>query len=784
MSHLPSRTFKPRPAPLACAAVLACAAALPARAARAEAVTVTVANPLAAPRASETVAVSLAELRRLAPGIAPAKMVVVGANKAPVLSQLVDVDGDETPDEIVFQTDLGARETKTFTVEAGERHPAARDDFRVYGRFARERHDDFAWENDRIAHRVYGPDLETWRKEPLTSSGIDVWVKRTRKLIVNDWYLVDDYHRDKGEGADFYSVGKSRGCGGDGIWAGDKLFTSRNFVTSRVLANGPIRLVFELDYAPWDAGTARVSETKRVTLDAGANFNRIESRFKLEGPTPAAPPGAAAALLDVGVGIAKHEGAVFEADKSGRWMRSWEPLKPDAGHLGCAVILPGVARATYKQTDLEHLLVAGARPGVPFVAYAGIGWDRAGDGAAPDAAAWAKTVERRAHELAAPVKVTLAVAKGTAQAPATEARRWAVRAADAVIERRPVLADKWSYDAGLVLSGVESVWRETGDRKYLDYVKANVDRFVGADGVVQGYARDSYNLDEINMGKVLFALYADAKDAADKERYHKALALLRAQLTTQPRTADGGFWHKQIYPHQMWLDGVYMASPFLARYAKVFGEPAAMDEAARQVLLAEKHLRDPRSGLLRHGWDEQRASRWANPETGASPEFWGRGMGWYAMAVVDVLGEMPRNHPQRAAVLAVLRRLAPAVAKVQDRTTGVWWQVLDAGGRAGNYREASASAMFVYALSKGVANGWLDAKTFAPAAALGYAGVLNQFVVDGKDGRPSVTSICKVAGLGGTPYRDGSYAYYVGTEVVTDDPKGVGAFILASAARG
>ena len=375
-----------------------------------------------------------------------------------------------------------------------------------------------------------------------------------------------------------------------------------------------------------------------------------------------------------------------------------------------------------------------------------------------------------------------ALAGAAAPAPATVAPLdWARRTCDGIARRSPVLTDRWHYDVGLVLSGFESVWRKTGDRRYLEYIKSNVDPLVGPGGVIKGYEPGAYILDDVNMGKVLFALHADAKDTADKERYRRALVALRAQLTAQPRTADGGFWHKQIYPHQMWADGVYMASPFLAKYAAVFGEPAALDDAVKQVLLAETHLRDAKTGLLFHGWDESKTERWANRATGLSSQFWGRGDGWYAMAVADVLAEMPRNHPKRPAVVAVLRRLARALAQVQDRQSGVWWQVLDAGGRPRNFKEASATAMFVYALAKGDNNGWLDAKKFAPVAARGYSGMVKEFIVTDDVGGVHVAGICKVAGLGGNPYRDGSYGYYVGTEVVADDPKGVGAFILASA---
>ena len=358
---------------------------------------------------------------------------------------------------------------------------------------------------------------------------------------------------------------------------------------------------------------------------------------------------------------------------------------------------------------------------------------------------------------------------------------WARRTCDGIMKDRRVLTDRWHYDTGLVLSGFESVWRKTGDRRYLDFVKATIDGLVGPDGAIKGYEPRSYILDDVNMGKVLFALHAEAGDAAGKERYRKALYALRAQLSIQPRTADGGFWHKQIYPHQMWADGIYMASPFLAKFAAVFGEPAALDDAVKQVLLAEKHLRDWKTGLLYHGWDESKKERWANPTTGLSSQFWGRGVGWYAMGVADVIAEMPKDHPKRGAVVAVLRRLARAVAAAQDKDTGVWWQVLDAGERPRNFREASASAMFVYTLAKGNRHGWLDAKRFAPVAARAYAGIVKQFVVTDDAGAVHLTGICKVAGLGGDPYRDGSYDYYVGTEVVADDPKGVGAFILASA---
>jgi unsaturated rhamnogalacturonyl hydrolase len=442
--------------------------------------------------------------------------------------------------------------------------------------------------------------------------------------------------------------------------------------------------------------------------------------------------------------------------------------------------------AEYRPTDADFLMVTRAKSGAPFAYYAGFGWDRSG--AVADEAAWTQKVDSCAREIASPLQVSLSPGVARASPSAVRApeqvHSWSARVGDSIIARSPAgFGDKWDYDNGLVLLGFEHTWRATKDPKYLAYVKRSIEPWIAADGSIKGYELTKYNIDHVNTGKVLFALLASATDRSEKDRYTKALGLLRSQMLRHPRTTEGGFWHKGIYPHQMWLDGVYMASPFLAEYARVFGEAALFDDVARQILLVEQHTRDPKTGLLYHGWDESREQPWSDPKTGTSPVFWARAMGWYAMALVDVLELMPRDHPKRAAILGVLDRLAHAIASVQDPATGVWWQVLDAAGREKNYREASASSMFVYALSKAVKNGWLDKSTYEPLASRGYQGILDQFVkVDG-DGRVDLTGICKAVGLGGNPYRDGSYDYYTGVEVMTNEPKGLGAFLLASTER-
>ncbi|MFH1214047.1 MAG: glycoside hydrolase family 88 protein [Candidatus Neomarinimicrobiota bacterium] len=359
---------------------------------------------------------------------------------------------------------------------------------------------------------------------------------------------------------------------------------------------------------------------------------------------------------------------------------------------------------------------------------------------------------------------------------------WSVRMTESVMQRNPLPwtidpanEAKWEYTYGLVLKAVLQVWVKTGDQRYFHYVDSYYEHFIDDSGRILTYQPDEYNIDRINSGKPLFNLYR----TTGKEKYKKALMQLRQQMQTHPRTQSGGFWHKKIYPHQMWLDGIYMASPFLAEYAQVFNEPTLFDDIAKQIILIEEKTRDAGTGLLYHGWDESRQQAWADPQTGCSSQFWGRAVGWYAMALVDVLDYLPVDHPQRPQIIAILKRLSKAILKVQDPATGLWYQVLDKGGKPGNYLESSASCMFVYSLAKGVRQGYLE-PDYLIVAQKGYRGILDKFIEIDSTGSVNITQACAVAGLGGKPYRDGSYAYYISTKIATNDPKAVGPFILAS----
>ena len=334
---------------------------------------------------------------------------------------------------------------------------------------------------------------------------------------------------------------------------------------------------------------------------------------------------------------------------------------------------------------------------------------------------------------------------------------------------------RWSYDQGVILKGIEGIWNNTGDVRWFNYIQHSMDFYVQEDGTIKDYRPDEHNIDNINNGKLLLLLYR----VTGKQKYKKAADLLRSQLLTQPRTNEGGFWHKKVYPYQMWLDGLYMGEPFYAEYASLFHEDTAFNDIARQFVYVERHTRDRKTGLLYHGWDESKQQKWANPQTGTSPHFWGRALGWYGVAMVDALDYFPAKHWGRDSIIVILNRFAKAIVNVQDAKTGLWYDIVNMPDKPKNYREASASAMLVYTLLKGVRKGYLPA-SYLTYAKKGYAGIIKEFIEKDASGQTNFKGTVSVSGLGGNPYRDGSFDYYMSEPVVVNDPKGMGAFILCS----
>ncbi|MBD8488563.1 glycoside hydrolase family 88 protein [Echinicola sp. CAU 1574] len=356
--------------------------------------------------------------------------------------------------------------------------------------------------------------------------------------------------------------------------------------------------------------------------------------------------------------------------------------------------------------------------------------------------------------------------------------RWSVRLADSDIVRFKdwIVEDPyWGYHEGLVCKAMLDMWKYTGDDKYFDFVKGFGDNIIEENGSIKTYNLESFNIDNINSGKVLIPLYEETGE----KKFRVALDTLVKQLENHPRVSDGGFWHKLKYPHQVWLDGLYMAGPFLAAYGKAFDESSYTEDAVNQLIEAYRVLYDPEKHLLYHGWDESREQAWADKETGLSANFWSRSIGWYLMAVMDVLDFLPADHPEREQLIQIANDVAIGVRDFQDSETGTWYQVTDQGELEGNYLESSGTGMFVYFLYKGVREGYLP-EEFLNTAHKGYEGLVNEFFREEEDGTVSVTDGCAVAGLGGDGNRDGSFEYYISEPIKDNDPKATAPAIMAS----
>lgn len=330
----------------------------------------------------------------------------------------------------------------------------------------------------------------------------------------------------------------------------------------------------------------------------------------------------------------------------------------------------------------------------------------------------------------------------------------------------------FGYAQGVGCCAMLRVWKATGERRYYDYVKQWADSLINEQGEIHLYDMATYNLDFINSGKVLFDLYRETGDP----RYRKAMDTLIRQLKNQPRTLQGGFWHKLVYQHQMWLDGLYMASPFMAQYGAEFGKPEWIDEAVKQFRLCHEHTYDAHTGLYHHAWDESRSQRWADPETGHSPNFWGRSIGWWFMAMVDALDFIPAEHPGRTDLIGYIRGLAETLPRYQDKD-GLWYQVIDQPDREGNFPEASVTTQCMYAYAKAVNKGYIEAR-YRDVAERAFHGLKKKLLVENPDGTLTLTRCCQVGGLGGNPYRDGSFEYYIGEKMRDNDAKATGPFIM------
>ena len=346
--------------------------------------------------------------------------------------------------------------------------------------------------------------------------------------------------------------------------------------------------------------------------------------------------------------------------------------------------------------------------------------------------------------------------------------------ADCLIAREGLLNHQWSYDYGVVWRGMEMLYALTGQDQYLAYIYDALDGMIAEDGQIAGYSLRDQNLDYLCNGRALICLWRETR----QERFLRAIRLLRSQLDTQPRTSDGGFWHKQVYPYQMWLDGQHMAIPFYIQSELMLdGSAEALDDAANQLILAYRHTLNPATGLPCHGWDEKKRQNWADPETGRAAHAWGRAVGWYMVALADSLDLLPREHRLYGDVLAIFRELSGRLLSIREE--GVWLQVLDCPGRPGNYLESSGSCMIDYALLKGARLRLLPEDCGAEAQR-SFEAIQRQFIGRMRNGEYFVARCCRGAGLGGSGGRDGSFDYYISEIVSSFDLKATGAYLQAA----
>lgn len=359
--------------------------------------------------------------------------------------------------------------------------------------------------------------------------------------------------------------------------------------------------------------------------------------------------------------------------------------------------------------------------------------------------------------------------------------KWSERTALTILNKYPKAwqidgteKPKWDYKMSLVLTAFEKLYQKTNDKKYFNYIKEYADEMIDSSGNIKKYDLKEYNIDYVNPGKLLFNLYDITKD----NRYQKVIQQLRTQLETQPRTASGGFWHKQIYPNQMWIDGLYMAEPFYTQYTVKYENGKALDDVAKQFELVQNHLVDKKTGLVYQAWDESKQIGWANPETGASPTIWGRGIGWYMMALVETLDYYPKTNSNYKVLVGYLNQISKNVLKYKSESD-LWYQVTDKPELKDNFLESSSSAMIIYSLAKGADKGYL-ASNYKKIAQKSFDAFVKEFVKKGENGEVIISNVSSNVGLGGKPFRDGTNEYYIKSKTKDNSSPALAAFLLSS----
>ena len=741
-------------------------------------------------------------------------------------SQIVDDDFDGQQDGLLFLTDMSAGQTQSFEINqlssastaqavkltqselsvkvggqwvAHTKRPDTHFKEYVGGNFENVdsvsppayytdhsnwiRYEGPGIESDKVAYRIY---LD-WR------NGFDIFGKLRPQPVLQDIGLdgYESYHHKAPWGMDILKVGNSLGAGGFGLWHNDALSLVNNTqgLTATIKQNGALQSAFTIDYQGWQSDVGTQDFSAHFAMQGGSHLVKVKLDLTK-------------AVDAMAIGVVKHphthfvQGNIDITGKAYSYIGSWGKQSLDGAYLGMAVFFRRDYLDQITQDDKNYLAVLNplgrptqANPQAHELEYyfAALWQPESGINTLQEFELY---LQQQAEKLTIKPRIRLKTAASaklqTQSLNAETALNWSKKLADSELARKTYSyahngwdvnrqrKPKFEYDiVGLNPLAYDELAKATGHHAYSDVLHKVTSSFIKQDGSIQAYSFDSYNIDSVAPGMAVLRLYQQSK----QEKYRKAADILRQQLASQPKTSEGAFWHKKKYPGQLWLDGVYMGMPFLAEYSALFENGHSFDEVINEFKLTRKYLRDPQTGLYYHAWDENKQQIWADKNTGLSGEFWGRGVGWLAMALVDTLDFIPAQHrKQRQVLIDMINELAQSLQQYQDKSTGTWWQILDKAGALGNYRESSATAMFSYFFAKAINQGYLD-QQYRSVALSAYQGLINEFTLVHADGSVSMTNQCYVAGLGFG--RDGSYHYYMSEPVWTNDIKGNFAFILS-----
>jgi len=743
-----------------------------------------------------------------------AQQLAIKSDEQILPSQLVDTDGDETLDALLFNADFASAQTRRFTVSADpsiskpvvKKQTQAEISIKEGGEWQGKEYVGGTFKNvDRVTPppqytdhsywiRYEGPGIESdkvgyriyldWR------NGFDIFGKKVHEMVLQnvgqDGY--DSYHHNADWGVDVLKVGKSLGMGGFGFWNGKsvELVSQVDTRDAIITNNGDLYSGFIINYKGWQINDTKLDLKAHFTMTAGSRLVKVDLNASKEIPNFA-------------IGMVKHPGTTLlqgSTEKSGyawTYVGSWgkQSLSGPDDHLGMAIIFRRGDRQEQTEDESSYVSVMNDNGG-NLEYYFLAAWEHELDGIKTEAD-FKAYLEREVDRLTKAPRIRFestlsAEAKQNLLTPES-ALSWAKKLADSELDRKTLKYHyggwdeyrrrpaKFEYDvAGLQIQALQDLNGVSPDQRYVDAAEIVTGSFVTEEGSIHTFPPELFSIDLTNPGRVLILL----EQRTGKEKYRKAVDYLRNHLKIHPRTSEGAFWHRATYPNQLWLDGVYMGIPFLIQYASIYetGEVqhASFKEGIHEFDITRNRLRAD-NGLYIHAWDESKEAFWADKETGLASQYWSRGMGWLAMAMVDVLDYLPESETDlRKTMLDMVNEFAADIIRYQDPETGTWWQITDKPGELANYRESTGTAMFTYFLAKALNNGYLPAEYKEPALKA-YQGLIKEFVTVHADGKISMTNQCLVAGLGFG--RDGSYDYYMTERIVSNDPKGNGPFIMA-----